>query len=305
MSRSPRISKNLQISGLARRISFLSLIVFVIILPGKETEAKTYKIGIDDVLHISVWGQPDLDKDVSVFDDGMILFPLIDQVPAKGLTVMDLTGNITTLLEKDYLVDPQVTINIVEYNSQKIYVIGSVFKPGLYPLKGDTTVLDAITRAGGISPRAGKKLLILKLSINDIRRGENVEKLLDKRKTIEVDIYSLLNKGDLSQNLPVEADDVIFIPQEKEVADSLVYVIGEIRRPGSYSFKNGLTALKLCITAGGFTDISAPNRAEIIRTGKDGDQQIINLDLEEVNKGEKRDIALLPGDRIVIPESYF
>lgn len=281
------------------------LLCAFIFFSGECAEAKAYLIGAGDVLNISVWGQSDLDKKVTVFDDGTILFPLINRVPAKGLSVMELTKNITALLEKDFLVDPQVSIDIIEYNSQKIYILGSVFKPGLYPLKKETTLLEALTMAGGINPHAGKKLILLKLSVSDIRQGKKVEHLLEKRKSKDVDIHALLNEGDLSQNVPVHADDVIFIPPAKEEADSSVYVIGEIRRPGSYTFKDGLTALKLCITAGGFTDISAPNRAEIIRTGKDSKQRVIKINLEEVNEGKIEDVVLLPGDRVVIPESYF
>lgn len=284
---------------------FLFITFFAVILSSRGVDGKTYRIGVDDVLHISVWGQEDLDQKVTVFDDGTIIFPLINRIPAKGLTVIELTERVTTLLEKDFLVDPQVTVNITEYNSQKVYILGSVFKPGLYSLKGETTVLESITRAGGISPRSGKILLLLKLSGKEIRNGEKVENLLAKQKFLEVDLHALLNQGDLAQNLPIEADDVIFIPAAKEKADSSVYVIGEVRRPGSYTFKDGLTALKLCITAGGFTDISAPNRAEIIRTAKDGTQKVIEIDLEEVNEGKMQDTVLLPGDRILIPESYF
>jgi polysaccharide export outer membrane protein len=286
-------------------IVFWLIINLLAIFAIKGAEAKTYHIGVGDVLHVSVWGQSDLNKHVTVFDDGTILFPLIGQVSTKGLTVIELTNKITRLLEKDYLVDPQVNINIAEYNSRHVYILGSVFKPGLYPLKGETTILEAVTMAGGITPEAGKKLLLIKLSVNDIRQGKRVENLLEKRKSHQVDLHALLNHGDLSQNSPVDADDVIFIPPAREVADSSVYITGEIRRPGSYTFKDGLTALKLCITAGGFTDISAPNRAEVIRTTEDSKQQIIKIDLEEVNEGKIEDIALLPGDRIVIPESYF
>jgi polysaccharide export outer membrane protein len=286
-------------------IAFWLIINLLTVFTVNGTEAKTYRIGVGDVLHISVWGQSDLDKHVTVFDDGTILFPLIGQVSTKGLTVIELTNNITRLLEKDYLVNPQVNINIAEYNSQHVYILGSVYKPGLYPLKGETTVLEAVTMAGGITSEAGKKLLLIKLSVKDIRQGKRVENLLEKRKSRHLDLHALLNHGDLSQNPPVEADDVIFIPPAQEAADSSVYITGEIQRPGSYTFKDGLTALKLCITAGGFTDISAPNRAEVIRTVKDGKQKIIRIDLEEVNEGKIEDFALLPGDRIVIPESYF
>lgn len=286
-------------------IVFWLFVNLFIVFTVNGVEANAYRIGVGDVLHISVWGQSDLDKHVTVFDDGKILFPLINRVPAKGLTIMELTQNITNLLEKDYLVNPQVNINITEYNSQHVYILGSVFKPGLYPLKGETTVLEAITMAGGTTPEAGKKLLLIKLSLNDIRQGKKVENLLAVRKSRQIDLNALLNHGDLSQNSHVETDDVIFISPAQEVADSSVFITGEIRRPGSYTFKEGLTALKLCITAGGFTDISAPNRAEVIRTVDDGKQQIIKIDLEEVNEGKIRDIALLPGDRIVIPESYF
>jgi polysaccharide export outer membrane protein len=88
-------------------VSLGVLLCLSVILAGNEAAAKAYRIGVADVLHISVCGQPDLDKHVTVFDDGTISFPLINRVPAKGLTVMELTKNITDLLEKDYLVSPR------------------------------------------------------------------------------------------------------------------------------------------------------------------------------------------------------
>ena len=283
---------------------FWLFVGLMLIMTSKYAEGKAYRIGVNDELHISVWDEPDLDKQVTVLNDGTILFPLIGRIQVKGLTVLKLTMNITGLLDKDYVVDPQVTVKITEYNSQNIYILGHVSKPGLYSLKGETNVLKAIAMAGGVAPQAGEKLQLLKLSGKDIHQGKKVENLLKKNKFKEVSLNALLKLGDLSQNLPVEADDVIFIPAADEVADLSVYVTGEIRKPGSYAFKEGITALMLCITAGGFTAVSAPNRAEIIRTTKEGNQQVINIDLEDISDGKIKDIVLFPGDRIIIPERY-
>ena len=96
------------------------------------SQTDAYRVGPSDVLEISVWGEPDLNKTIPVSSDGIINFPLLGNVNVAGMTVKEIEQKITGLLGKDYLVDPQVYVSIKEYNSQKVIVLGEVKKPGPY-----------------------------------------------------------------------------------------------------------------------------------------------------------------------------
>ena len=118
-----------------------------------------YRLGPEDVIKVDVWGEKDLTVDVTVRPDGGISLPLIHFVQAAGLTPMELANVITTKL-REYYKAPQVTVIVTEINASKIYVVGNVLKPGHYPLRQETTVLQALSHAGGLttfaSPRSIK-----------------------------------------------------------------------------------------------------------------------------------------------------
>jgi polysaccharide export outer membrane protein len=266
-----------------------------------------YQIGAEDVLHISVWQEDDLERVVTVSPAGIIDFPLIGQVKAAGMTAAQLADRITSLLKEDYLVNPQVTVSIQEYRSQKVYVLGQVVRPGLYYLRSKTTLLEMISQIGGITEHAGKNVLIIRSAIDEIKEGKKLDEILKRGEAEEIDLYALLVEGDMSYNRFLQPEDVIFIPSSKDMAtDYAVYVMGAIKRPGAYEYKKGLTALNACIIAGGFTEVAAPNRCEISRLyGKGNERQIVPINLEKVKAGKLTDIQLKPGDRIFVPESYF
>src|SRR5215470_6675909 len=124
--------------------------------------AQEYTIGPRDVLAITVWGQADLSKDYPVDQDGSIAFPLIGRVKASGMTIGRLAARLTELLEKDYLVNPQVSVTVKEYLSQKVQVLGEAEKPGLFYLAGPTTLLEVVSKAGGLTKTAGKQLVLVR-----------------------------------------------------------------------------------------------------------------------------------------------
>lgn len=109
-----------------------------------------YRVGPLDVLEISVFRVPDLSKTVQVADTGTINLPLIGEVPASGRTSQEIEQDVTARLGADYLQKPQVTVFIKEYNARRVTVDGSVKKPGVYPLRGRTTLLQVITMAEGV-----------------------------------------------------------------------------------------------------------------------------------------------------------
>lgn len=113
-----------------------------------------YRVGAQDLLQVTIFGVPDLSRDVRVNSNGQISLPLIGGVKAGGMTIPELEKNIGDLLAKTYLQNPQVSVFVKEYTSQRITLEGSLNKPGIYPLTGKTTLLQAVAMAGGFDPLA-------------------------------------------------------------------------------------------------------------------------------------------------------
>jgi len=142
-----------------------------------------YRVGAQDLLVITVFGVPDLSREVRVNSNGQISLPLIGGVQAGGHTIPELESDIGAKLEKTYLQNPQVSVFVKEYTSQRVTMEGSLNKPGIYPLSGKTTLLQAVAMAGGLDPLArldgvvvfrtidGKKMAAV-FDIHKIRSGE-------------------------------------------------------------------------------------------------------------------------------------
>lgn len=160
-----------------------------------------YVIGSDDVLNVNVWKEPDLtEANVPVRPDGNISVPLIGEVHASGLTPLQLEHEISTRL-RAYLTVPDVTVVVVQMNSQKYNILGRVMKPGTYKLTAAITVLDAIAQAGGFQDFAKKKgIYILR------------QKPLGKEMRIPFNYKSVIGGGHPEQNIRLEPHDTIIVP---------------------------------------------------------------------------------------------
>jgi len=119
-----------------------------------------YRVGESDMLQISVWKEPDLSKTVSVRPDGMISLPLIGEVKVIGMTSAEIQDVVAAKL-KAYLLNPRVTVEITEIKSRRVFITGEIVRPGLYPLAGPTTVLQLIAQAGGFTPFAKRKSIVI------------------------------------------------------------------------------------------------------------------------------------------------
>jgi polysaccharide export outer membrane protein len=258
--------------------------------------SQDYKIGPRDILKITVYEEPDLTKTVRVTTLGMISFPLLGNIKVAGLTVTELERKLTELLAKDYLVDPQLSVFIEGYHSKKVFVLGAVNKPGAYELTGDATILELISRAGGITKEGGNSLIVLRTRF-DAETGANQV----VSEPIVVDLDKLLVKGDISQNIMAQDKDIIHIPK----ADS-IFVFGEVKNPGSFKLEDkAITVLQAVTMAGGLTRIAAPGRTKIIRIDG-GEEKTILANLKEIMNGDKsQDIVLQAEDMVIVPESFF
>ena len=165
-----------------------------------------YIIGPEDVLEITIWKNQDLSKVVAVRPDGRISLPLIGEVTAVGRTPAQLTEEISAKL-KEYKENPQVSIVVKEVNSYSIFVLGEVTKPGRYPLKSKTTLLQGVTIAGGFTEKAARnKLVVFRFGAN----GSGQEKI----KASYDDI--VLRDGSL-QNIELKPGDTVVVPSETMV----------------------------------------------------------------------------------------
>ena len=137
-----------------------TLSILVIPPPTRSEQVKAYHIGAGDMLQIDVFGHEDLNKALKVSPNGLINFPLIGNVRVEGRTVDEVSEDITHRLDEKYLRDPHVTVSIWEYLSQWVNVIGEVAQPGRYYMTGTTTLIDALSQAGGLTKAAGEEILI-------------------------------------------------------------------------------------------------------------------------------------------------
>ncbi len=265
-----------------------------------------YLLGAGDVIEISIFagGESQYKGETTVSSAGFISCPFLGEINAKGLAVEQLAKNITGSLAESYFVNPQIIISVKEYHSRKIYILGEIKSPGLYELKSNTTLLELISQAGGAKEERGKFALILRESVEDIKKGGKLDEILKKKDPLRIDLTKLLDQGDLSRNLRLKNDDVIYLPSKtsSHMSEWNIYVMGRVKNPGTYDFQEGLTALNACIIAGGFDEFAAPNRARITRTGN-GKTEIIKINLNKVKMGKIEDVPLKPGDRVYIPES--
>ena len=165
-----------------------------------------YTIGPEDVLEITVWRNADLSKVVVVRPDGRVSLPLIGDVTAVGRTAAQLAEAIASKL-KEFKENPQVSIVVKEVNSYSIYVLGEVSKPGKYPLKSKTTLLQAITLASGFTPAAARNKIVV------FRFGENGEKDVK----IKASYDDIILRDASPQNIHLKPGDTIVVPSETMV----------------------------------------------------------------------------------------
>jgi len=290
------------------KIVYFSLMLFVFVFCGL-TQARTeaYRIGPKDVLSFSIHagGELQTQLDLTVSEKGTINVPFVGSVRASGLTILELETLITKPLAQDYFVDPEVNISIKEYHSLRYFISGAVKSPGLYEMTSRATLLELIAKAGGVVPERGNVAYIQRKSTRQMAKSNDSKNQPPVNESIKVDLKKLLDQGDMTQNRALESGDVIYIPLEKafNLAESKVYVEGEVASPGVYDYRLGLTALNACIMAGGFTKFAAPNRTRVIRQ-QDDSQVVIKIDLNDVKKGKITDVKLQPGDRIHVPETW-
>ena len=251
-------------------------------------DPRLYTIGPNDVLTVIVYNQPQLSGKFAVEADGSIAFPLLGRVSAGGFNVRAVEDKIRAGLAEGILNDPQVSVSVEQYRSQQIFVVGEVRQPGSLQFTGSMTLIEALARAGSTTDRAGTEAVIVRSS-----SGSAAPPAQDPNApgatTVRVKLQDL-QSGALSQNVPLRAGDTIFVPRALTV-----FVSGQVRTPGEYPIREGLTVRQALALAGGVTDRGSNRRVQIIRVvnGKD------------VTYGVNLQQTVQAGDTIVVLERFF
>ena len=279
----------------------------VLILFSGSLFAQEYKIGAEDVLAVSFWQQPQLNTNVRVSQDGTIALPVIGAITAAGLTPTELATKIVGRISLFNRNISQASVVVAQYGSKKIYVTGHVMQPGKYSFEVMPDLWKILLEAGG--PAETAKLDQIRI----IRGGA------DAGKTLTVDLTEFLGEGDLSRMPPIYPGDTIHIPgvsqqtaggeasgpggiTSTQVDEDVVYIYGQVARPGGYQFTRNLSLLEAIIIAGGPTPVAKMDEVKIIMKG-DRYSSIATINLESYSRhGAPAPFLLNPGDTIFIPE---
>ena len=248
-----------------------------------------YRIGVGDKLEIAVFGHEDLTKTVEVRGDGTINYPMIGDIPVRGKPVSQIDDDITRILGKDYLVDPQVSVDVKEYQSQWVTILGEVHTTGRYVLRRNMHLVDLLAEAGGVSKDAGSQIVVT-------RRQEGQP----APRTILIDREQLLDSYNPDANIALASGDIITV-EEKGV----FYIRGEVARPGPYFLEQGMTLLKAISLAGGLSQFANRKGIELLRSENDQMRTRLTVNLKAVEEGKKPDVALKANDIVIVPRRIF
>jgi len=252
---------------------------------GLEKEKENYIIEQGDVLNILVQPAEELSRETIVLQDGTIDFPLIGSVKAKGLTAKELSKVIEQGLAL-YVTKPSVSVRVKYFSRRQVFVMGEVLRPGAYEYRDKLRLFDLITIAGGFTQFSGTKNI-------KVHRGEPQD-----RKTINVDLDEILKSGDLSKDFILEPGDIVEVPRQPRK----ISVIGEVRIPGNYDWKENMFVLDAVSVAGGPGDLAKLSSVKIFReTGTS--RKIFEVNLKKVMSGNTQlDKKLEPGDIVFVPK---
>ena len=242
------------------------------------------KLGVGDLLEISVYNVPELSAKVRVSNAGDIYLPLIDYVHVEGLTQEEAQTLVAKRLEDGGFVrSPHVTIFIDEANSQGVTVLGEVGKPGIYPEIGDHHLYAIISEAGGFTASAARKVSIMRRNLPEAIHVNLPRNLAD----------------DLSANVEIMPGDTLTVPRAP-----IIYVVGDVGRPSGLLVDNGsLTVLQALALAGGTNRTAKLSGAKIIRKSPKGEMTETKIEIKKMLEAKTPDVTLQADDILFVPVS--
>jgi polysaccharide biosynthesis/export protein len=242
-----------------------------------------YVIGIQDVLNVTVFGEPDASRaGVTVDSDGTIDCPYIGRVKASGQTTRALEQDIKQRLSKGLFVNPSVTVEIVKYRSKTVTVQGMVRMPGEFKLEGNVSIMSVLAQAGSMTPDAGSYVVITRYTTSPGTGTTDAEPVAQQIRVPRRDLES-----GRAQTITLQDRDTIFVPKAETV-----FVLGYVRQTGPIVYEEGLTVERALALAGGATERAGTGRIMIERN--------VNGKVQKI-KAKMSDLVQ-PNDTIRVPQ---
>jgi polysaccharide export outer membrane protein len=269
----------------------LLLSLAIVSAAGAQGRDPAYRVGPRDLISVHVDEDAKLNGDRRVSESGTVNLPVLGEVAVLGKTSPEIAAIVKKLLEDKYMQRASVDVQVIEFRSRPIAVIGAVKQPGNLGFSGRWTLLEALTAAGGLTENHSNVAYVL-------RRADNG--LSDQ---VAIDLDDLLVRGNQNVNIPIFANDLINVPVTVEVT---VYCLGEVAKPGALLFKSNerITLLAAIAHAGGLTQ-RASSKILIKRAAHADGPAEINVDYGRIVAGKEADVDLRQGDVIVVKESFF
>ncbi|MET0520072.1 MAG: polysaccharide export protein EpsE [Burkholderiaceae bacterium] len=239
-----------------------------------------YRLGAGDVIRISVYQNPDLTLETRVAETGFISFPLLGNVRVGSLSVSQAEKLIADGLKGgNFVKQPQVTIVLLQVKGNQASVLGQVNRPGRFPIEvADMRMTDLLANAGGVMP-TGAETVVLTGS-----RG-------GKPYRVEIDLPGVFAAGGRAQDVLIQNGDVLWVDRAP-----MVYIYGEVQRPGAMRLERGMTLMQSLASGGGLTQRGTEKGIRVHRKGADGKVQVLQPAMDE---------SLRDGDVVYVRESLF
>jgi polysaccharide export outer membrane protein len=271
-----------------RARNWLLAILICSLCPFARAQSDSLLIGPGDLIHVQVFNTPELDQHPRVSESGDVPLEFLGNVHVSGLTPAQAAGEIESkLIAAKMVLHPQVTVNVDQFATQTVSVLGEVHQPGTFQITAPRSVIDVLAMAGGLTSSADRHITIKRQDPD----GKKISYYLSNDANAAFDKSMLVYPG-----------DSILVSKA-----GLVYVLGDVGKPGGYVMDDNqsqLTALQMIAQAGGMNKTAVPAHVRLIRKDADGGFSETRLQIAKMQKGKEADVELEPGDIVYVPFSY-
>jgi polysaccharide biosynthesis/export protein len=239
-----------------------------------------YRLGPGDVVRFSVYQNPDLSLETRIGESGVVSYPLLGSVRIGGMTVAQAEKVVADGLRTgNFVKQPQVSILVIQVRGNQASVLGQVNRPGRFPIEvADMRLSDLLAMAGGIAPTGADTLTLV-----GMRDGKPMRKVID--------LPAMFGDDKRTDDVLVQNGDVIYVER-----GPLVYIYGEVQRPGALRLERGMTVMQALATGGGLNLRGTEKGLRVHRKGADGKLQVLQPQMDDV---------LVEGDVVYVRESLF
>jgi polysaccharide export outer membrane protein len=256
--------------------------------PAPRKAAPDYVLGPGDILKVTVFGETaPLSASYKIDSDGAFEYPFLKRVAAEGKTVRQVETEIRTRLADGWVRDPQVNVDIDQYRTRNINIVGEVKSPGKYPLIGQVTVLEALAQAGYLTATAGTEVLVLHATLQQQASGKALSPDQTPSERVTHVNFAQIQEGKLADNIILQEGDTILVPKAQRF-----YVMGQVKTSGPFTWEPGLTLRQALALAGGITEKGSDRRIKVIRI-VDGKEKKFDMDMDDI---------VQPEDTIEVPQ---